>query len=74
MLLYIRINKQTQFHENISEEIRDLTEKDIGQKLGNIGQMLRTLGRNWGHLVDIRDMRLKLRTLGRHLADFSVFS
>ena len=42
--------------KNISEEIRDLTAKDIGQNLG-------TLGRHMGHCTDIA------QTLGRHWAD-----
>ena len=44
------------FNGNISEEIRDLTAKDIGQNLG-------TLGRHMGHCTDIA------QTLGRHWAD-----
>ena len=62
--------------QNISEEIRDLTAKDIGQKLGTLGrhmghwadiknikQTYGTLSGNWGHWADIG------QTLGRHWAD-----
>ena len=70
---------------NISEEIRDLTANNIGEKVGTlgrhmeywadiwyIGQISRTLGRYWGHWVEIGDIR---QTLGRHWADigFLVF-
>ena len=63
------------FH-NISEDIRDLTANNIGQKVGTlgrhmgywadiwyIGQISRKLGRYWGHWVEIGDIR---QTLGRH--------
>ena len=63
-------------HLNISEEIQDLTAKDIGQKLGTLGrhmghwadiknikQTYGTLSGNWGHWADIG------QTLGRHWAD-----
>jgi hypothetical protein len=42
-----------------SEEIRDLTVNDIGQKLG-------TLGRHMGHWADIKSIKQKLGTFGRH--------
>ena len=48
--------------KNISEEIRDLTANDIGQKLG-------TLGRHMGHWADIRNIRQTYGTLGRHWGD-----
>ena len=67
---------QTSLQINISEEIRDLTAKDIGQKLGTLGrhmghwadiknikQTYGTLSGNWGHWADIG------QTLGRHWAD-----
>ena len=60
-------------NQNLSEEIRDLTAKDIGQKLGTLGrhmghwadiknikQKYGTLSGNWGHWADIG------QTLGRH--------
>jgi hypothetical protein len=56
--------------ENISEEIRDLTAKDIGQNLGTLGihmghcrhcaDIEQTLGRNWEDIG---------QTLGRHWED-----
>ena len=42
---------------NISEEIQDLTAKDIGQKLG-------TLGRHMGHWADIKNIK---QTYVRHM-------
>ena len=46
---------QQNFQKNIVEEIRDLTANDIGQilwghwvEIGDIGQTLGKLGRNWG--------------------------
>ena len=44
-------------HLNISEEIQDLTAKDIGQKLG-------TLGRHMGHWADIKNIK---QTYVRHM-------
>jgi hypothetical protein len=48
------------FKMDISEEIRDLTANNIGQKLG-------TLGRNWEHWADIWDIGQILRTLSRYM-------
>ena len=46
--------------QNISEEIRDLTAKDIGLKL-------RTLGRHMGHWAVTYLIGQILRTLSRHM-------
>ena len=72
------------FH-NISEDIRDLTTNNIGQKVGTlgrhmgywadiwyIGQISRKLGRywgHWGHWVEIGDIR---QTLGFWLGNIHV--
>ena len=37
---------------NILEEIRDLTENEIGRNW-DIGQILRNLSRHWGYLADM---------------------
>ena len=73
--------------QNISEEIRDLTAKDIGQKLGTLGRHMghwadiknikQTLSGNWGHWADIgqklgRHLADIGQTLGRHWADIGV--
>ena len=56
MLILLRFLR---FEKNISEEIRDLTAKDIGQTYGPYG----TLGIYQEHWVEIEDIR---QTLGRH--------
>ena len=52
---YAKLFTTAKFSKNIVEEIRDLTENDIGQilwghwvEIGDIGQTLGKLGRNWG--------------------------
>ena len=72
--------------KNISEEIRDLTANDIGQILGpllrqkwkhwaddiwDIGKILRTLDRIWGHLTDIWDTGQILWTLTRRMGHWA---
>ena len=47
------------YYMNISEEIRDLTAKDIGQKLG-------TLDRHMGHWADIKNIKQTYGTLSRN--------